>query len=400
MAWTLEDRLLLRCCGTRPRGALLRDANGTENRIDWDVFYDTAKKEGVASLVFPKLSEEFGDHGIPSRIVEKFSKDYYTVATRNTVMLAELGKVLTAFVHAGLPVIVLKGAALAETVYNNPALRTMSDVDLLIHPQDLHATDNILQKAGYRSISRSGIDIRNIPKEYLTTLDYRTASHHSLNVHLHWHFVNSTIPNSELINNISMADVWRDAQKAWIEGVETLIMAPHHLLIHLAEHSLRVTHSLSKFSYLCDIHATIMHYGASLKWDRLANDTRAWKLDRLVYYPLLYAAELLHSKMPSDFLARLRPERRGICDALFSYLVSRNNRFPGLSYLLHFSMQKGLARKTQFILRTLFPPRHVIAEQSGIPLKKVTLFFYLRRITRVILGGAKAIGRVAARNPR
>jgi hypothetical protein len=53
-------------------------------------------------------------------------------ALRNMRRCHELSKVLRILQNDGIPVIVLKGAALAEVVYGNIALRSMSDVDLLV----------------------------------------------------------------------------------------------------------------------------------------------------------------------------------------------------------------------------------------------------------------------------
>lgn len=50
-----------------------------------------------------------------------------------------------------------------------------------------------------------------------------------------------------------MEKIWQDSEKAINANVETKIMAPHSLSIHLSEYALRVTHSFSKFCYFCDI---------------------------------------------------------------------------------------------------------------------------------------------------
>ncbi len=45
--------------------------------------------------------------------------------------------------------IVLKGAMLAETVYPNIALRSMGDIDLLIHKDDLDRAAKRILELGY-----------------------------------------------------------------------------------------------------------------------------------------------------------------------------------------------------------------------------------------------------------
>jgi len=60
-----------------------------------------------------------------------FEQEYHRVDSdaRN---YAELGQLLRSLKDRGVEVIVLKGAALAETVWKNIALRPMADMDLLV----------------------------------------------------------------------------------------------------------------------------------------------------------------------------------------------------------------------------------------------------------------------------
>jgi len=392
VTWTLEDRLLLYCCKKKIQDEVQSDIADTFGDIDWNSFLEKARREGVSPLVFLRLSETVGHSStVPLGVIEELKKDYYTTAARNSLIFKELGRVLEAFNHAGVETVVLKGAALAEMVYRNLALRSMSDVDLLIKKEEIYNIDLILKRLGYYSPDARGIDIVAVPPDYLTTLAYISSSKNSPCFHIHWHFVNSTIPNDSLIRDISMSNIWRDAKKASIAGVETLVMAPHHLLIHLAEHSLRVTHSLSKLCFLCDINEAVEAYCETIDWEALIRESRRFNLDWLVYLPLYFAGEFLTTKIPKKVLLRLRPERFSLYEKIFIKLVSNNRRFSGLSYLLHLSSNKGVSEKGRFVLRTLFPPCHVIAQRCGISPKKVGFIFYLRRMNEVVMAFAGVI---------
>src|SRR5205814_1722191 len=60
-----------------------------------------------------------------------------------------LWQALRALTAAGLEPIVLKGAALAYTAYPEPALRTHSDIDLLLGPDELPLASDVLAEAGF-----------------------------------------------------------------------------------------------------------------------------------------------------------------------------------------------------------------------------------------------------------
>jgi hypothetical protein len=302
LSWAEEDRLLLYCCRTdKDKGTILKIIEVGRENIDWDIFLERAKKNGVSALVYFKLSKnELDLPYIPSDILEELKRDYYQNATKNTLIFEELGKVLRVFREAGLPVIVLKGAALAEKAYGNIALRPMSDIDLLLKDEDLIYTDKQLKKLGYSPADRPVDDV-DLSSTYLTTLDYRSSA----------------------------------AEKVQIANEGTLVMAPHHLLIHLSEHALRVTHSLSKLSFLCDIDRTINFYREKLDWNRLTEESIEFNLNRMVYLSLYFSNKFLETQIPQNVLLKQKPERFSLFERIFMNFVSNNEQFPGLSYLVH-----------------------------------------------------------------
>jgi hypothetical protein len=200
LSWTREDSLLLYCCRTELEEKIKNDLIEIQ-KIDWDGFLRKARNEGISPLVFLRLPEiVINKNNIPKYVTEELKKDYYLSATKNALIFEELKKVLGLFNQSKLQIIVMKGAALAETIYGNLALRPMSDVDLLVKNEDLHQVDELLKKLGYSPADRSVDDV-DFTSTYLTTLDYRNPLKNSPSFHIHWHFVNSTIPNESYINH-------------------------------------------------------------------------------------------------------------------------------------------------------------------------------------------------------
>ncbi len=384
MSWREEDRLLLYCCrkdiGRRIRNKIIEIQRKS---IDWECFLRKARENGIAAVVYSKLNEIKKDcTHIPSFILKKLKKVYYLNATKNSLIYEELGKMLKIFSNVGLQVIVLKGAVLAEKIYGNLALRPMTDVDLLVKKEDLFCLNEQMKILGYRPSDISVEDI-DFSSGYLTTLDYRSLSPNSPSFHVHWHFVNSTIPNESYIKNIKIEDIWRDAEKTKIADVETLVMAPHHLLIHLSEHALRVTHSLSKLSFFCDIDEAVNFCQERLDWERLIKESLKFNLNRMVYLSLYFTAKFLETKIPENVLSKLKPERFSLGERIFMNSISNNKRYPGLSYLVHLSMNDGLFKKMKFLAKTLFPPSQFIAQRNYIPQSKLSYIHYIQRINEV-----------------
>jgi hypothetical protein len=392
LSWTEEDRLLLYFCRKEiDDGIKDKIIEAEKNNLDWDSFLKKARENGISAVVYSKLNKIKKDcPHIPSFVFEELKKIYYMNATKNSLIFEELGKVLDTFRKNGIQVIVLKGAALAEKIYGNLALRPMTDVDLLAKKEDLFSLDEQMKILGYRPSDIAIADI-DVSSTYLTTLDYRSLSPNFPSFHVHWHFVNSTIPNESYIKNIKIEDIWRDAEKTNIADAETLVMAPHHLLIHLSEHALRITHSLSKLSLLGDISEAVNFYRERLDWDRLIQDSLKFGLSQMVYISLYFASGFLEIKMPEYVLSKLKPEHLSLGEKIFMNFISKNKRISGLSYLVHLSMNNGLYKKMKFLGKTLFPPAQIMAQRNYIPQSKLSYIHYIRRINEVFSRLFKAL---------
>jgi hypothetical protein len=66
-------------------------------------------------------------------------------------MERQLREILDTFGRENISSLVLKGPALAWTVYPDPATRPFADIDLLVRPDQYMKARNILNQLGYRS---------------------------------------------------------------------------------------------------------------------------------------------------------------------------------------------------------------------------------------------------------
>ena len=114
----------------------------------------------------------------------------YAVAARNILLYADLARALRALSDAGAPVIVLKGAALASTVYPSIAHRPMGDVDLLVRPQDLERARRTLEAAGYRFVPEPEERFKPFDTQFTGEMAFRQEmGQMSVPIDLHWEIV-------------------------------------------------------------------------------------------------------------------------------------------------------------------------------------------------------------------
>ena len=78
-------------------------------------------------------------------------------AATSLAATALVGDVARRLAGSAIPVMPVKGALLQHWLYDDPAERPLTDVDLLVPPEDLDRAVMLLQRAGYRRAGRSSI---------------------------------------------------------------------------------------------------------------------------------------------------------------------------------------------------------------------------------------------------
>lgn len=359
--------------------------------VDLEKVLELARKNGISQKLFT-IIKALRDNNIIEFTTEtektffnKLRHDYIYTAAKNTMLYSEFGRVVNSFRDKDIDVMAMKGAVLAELVYQDIGTRSMSDIDLLIKKEDIAKADAVLNTIGYKAADPSPFDSMENPNNYLTTRDYRSRKPGCPSFHVHWHMVNSSIP-APYSSAIDMQDIWKDAVSVEIAGAKIKSMSPHHFMIHLSEHAMRVTHSASRLIYLVDVAALIKRYGDELDWDNTVRTGKNFGVAIFMHNILNLTQLTTGINIPERVLKSLKPEKRTIWERLFFNISARGHAVAGLSYLVHLGMKHGLIKKTSFVSRTLFPPAWVLAKRNPDYAGKTPLKFYLYRFMEILSG--------------
>jgi len=215
LCYALSDRI----------GQVDWDAFGDD---DWRIIHPMAETEGVAPLLYWKLKHwlEMGQgaaHAKLPHLVERLAPAYYETLARNTVLLQELERILAAFEKAGIAVIVLKGAALAQTVYEDIGLRPMSDIDLLVRPEDVWRATHLLQRLEY------------VREKITFHVCLRQPSERKIAVEIHW----TTVPDKDGVAP-SVAWLWEHSRRHFLAPMAEFMYLIGHLMVQTQPRSRRL----------------------------------------------------------------------------------------------------------------------------------------------------------------
>jgi hypothetical protein len=293
----------------------------------------------------------------------------------NILVFDELTDVLNSFKTEEIDTIVLKGAALAETVYGNIGQRKISDVDILVKERDLNKARDILSALGYKM-------------KFGSQLFYTKNDSFPMAIDLHrniWELIdNSTRKKIDM--------VWEDAIPADIAGVKTLIMSPEDSLIYSAVH-MAVFHGCIMDKWIEDIKAIIKVYSETIDWEKFVCRSREYEID----IPLYYIFQNLLDKgleIPGYVLKGLKPRKNNI---IFKSLVAHvfsNKNTRSMDYLFPILVRKGFANRIKLILSYFFPSKEFLIKRYDITNEGLAYLFYFIRPLFLISKGLDALGSI------
>jgi len=346
--------------------------------LNWDYIAKKSADEDVSSILLHNLNKFGMAKAAPPELKNKWQEDYLKTTFRNLTFLEERDNISRSLKDADIPMIILKGAYLLENVYMNLGLRPMGDIDILIKKHDTLAVHHRLVQLGYNS-SFNTKEIEGFqdssPSPYINSIVYTRDGDARPCLNLHWHLANSITP-LYLATKINMERIWQDA----CPFGDMMAMAPHHLLIHLAEHAFR--HCFDRFILLVDIAEVLLVYKDKINWERFLRDSFAFGLERRIFYSLYLASSKFDAYVPKDILFVLEPKKKTYGEKIFLNHILRNIRFEELSCFVSLYICEGFRQRIRFLKELVFPPQEVLAHAYLKPKTQVSLLDYFSRMFR------------------
>lgn len=267
---------------------------------DWAGVLNLALRHDVAPVLYHLLTESGME--TPLGIAQRLRQLYVASAARNMRLFSELGKILRALQAAGIPVIPLKGACLAEAVYGNIALRPMGDADLLVRSRDVPKAVAVLQNVGctpdtpFDPVAEQTIN-HSVPM----------AGSGRLRLDLHWALVSPR--DRTRFRPEDVDGIWSKARPGQVAGVSVLMLSPSDLLLHLCLHA-AVGHRFSDIglrSFL-DMTRVVERYEGAIDWEAFADDANRWGTANGVSLALRLAREWTGLAVPESVIGALKAD--------------------------------------------------------------------------------------------
>jgi len=334
-------RLLWKCCRIGMDDGAIQECNTLINGgIDWDLFLHLAADHGISALVYHHLVKtappSLPEGSLPASVSAALREAYYANTARNALLFHKAALALAKLRKLGLPFMLVKGAALALTVYPPAGLRYFSDIDLLV-PRDL--ADRVNREL---------------------VADYENGRH----LEAHDHIVMKGDPFV-----IDIDQVWKRAQSVRLDDLEVPVMSAEDCIIHLSIHVMHqhLCQMNMQLRNIADLSA-IIEKGtmAAIDWEYLVSTTRAAGAQNQVHLALRLVNDTLRLPELDRILERLLPAGDEKYSQLYRLVIDHmfEQHHPPISNqaLVEWSSAAGWANKVGLVLRTLFPSRKELAQ--------------------------------------
>ena len=316
---------------------------------------------GLGALAYSRYRRAWPELGAALRL------DRVSAAAESSLQLASLQQLQTAFAAAGVPLVLLKGAALGLGVYDEPAQRTMTDVDVWVQAEQMPLVARVMGELGYRTPVK---EERPVALQQISQGEVRFVRPGWAVglIEMHWSpFAGWWLTRTAAVDEQA---VWARLERL---GDETAAyqLAPEDMVIHLAVHT-AVNHQfgLSAVRSLVDIALTAQRRGVD--WTMVAARARAWRVGTAVFTVLSLLDDLIGVAGMAEAVAEIRPSalRRWLLRRFVTperVLAGQDWRHGWQRYVLLLLLVDRKRDMIRLVFRTLWPEREWLAARYGEP---------------------------------
>jgi hypothetical protein len=287
--------LIFECSRANAEAGEIRRLSGQVQ--DWDQVVRAANRLGVAPLLSWSLTRACPE-SVPPRVLAELRDAFRESAKRHLILTTELLRVLALFRQAGIDAVPLKGPALAAQLYDPPALRPTSDLDVLINRADLPRAIHVAASNGYR-FSHPNASM----KFFEAGSEFQLTANHGVLLELHWHFAPA------LFNALRPSCAPDSLATASLGGCQIPVFRTEDLLPMLCVHGAK--HCWCSLKWLCDVARLVE--SPDLDWDRVTARSEAMRLTRPLLLGVALARDLLSAAVPPEIVARIERDEI-VCD--------------------------------------------------------------------------------------
>lgn len=335
-------------------------------QVDWAALVQEAADAGISSLLYQAV-QTLPEACAPPAARQTLHARYLQVGLLNAYLLPQFAAVVQALSSAGVEPVVLKGAALAAVVYDNVALRPMSDLDLLIPFPDLPAAQSCLAALNFAPPAPP--PFANESGLFWNQQLWQRTVWQPVSVELHW----ALLDLPYYARRWPATELRQRSRSILLEGMTARALAVEDQLLHLCAHNFY--HHLGQ---LARVGPDIGYFLRQCQpdWDLLLAQAARCHLGLAVKQTLLAAFD--QWRVPVDPAVRIAVEK--LPAHPYEIWFQRCQRHELLKVARTALTLPGGKLRLRYIWKQVFPERAYLLWRYGLPADATTRRAYLTRL--------------------
>lgn len=320
----------------------------------WMHLIDILTHNRIIPLLYSRIGVLPETFRPPKCITNIMRESFLTSRVQNIKMDKQLEKILMAFRQEQIKVLVMKGPALAWSIYPDPAMRPYDDIDLLVLPQQFVKAREIMEMLGYKCEAKIFEILKDIRCEEV--FYYRDSSIKKQPVEIHWdlhRFYGAK-------QNIVIDDLFHNAILVNTSSFSFETFNPVDALMHMVAH-IGFSHAKDiRLSWISDIAQTSSRLKAPEDWISLQEKSVEWGTRLLLENFIKMAKAWNGIKIPdkyADFSSWPKPSQNEL--ALWPHITQRQENAISMFKLL-IPSNLCFFKKMRLVFRLILPtPAHI-----------------------------------------
>lgn len=304
-----QQRLML-------QALILDEPRDRECLASWLEKVDLEAMDYFSLRLVPVLLQKFGDIIGESTQFGRMQGICRYFFFRNSLLFADGRRVVARLIAEGIDVLLFKGIAVSLKYYSNRNLRPMSDVDILVHPQDMSRAEEVLFECGF-----SYIDPVRDKSITIHGMDFFNSRYSCFDLH------RKALLESQHLGTDS--GLWQRAVFFDWDGLVVKVMSPEDLILTSIINGVRDDPIRPQWIY--DI-ALIVEAEPALRWETVWGEAKARLLSETVFDALNLVRGIASEIVPDGLLEEFLECDRSLGPNLLQAAITegRTHRLNGM----------------------------------------------------------------------
>jgi hypothetical protein len=328
--------------------------------LQWPLLLERARMFEVFPLLYAGL-RTLGFPGVPDPVRSEWKTLFRFNAIWNEFLARELARILRLLGDAGIPVMPLKGIALGESLYGDPALRLCLDIDVLVPTKNMVDAFHLLLSSGYESelIEPRLLDlVVRYGKHYILTRPDRMRAY-QLELH------SGLLWGGQLEREL-LEEIWSDAGRKSFYGVPAFALSAEWEFLYLAVHAAQ--HGWLSLKWYVDLDRLCCR--GTIDWKKVNEKAKLLGWEAAVRSSLAACGSLFETPLDPAFGSAPPPRRSSVPRPPDLQVPSEN--------LFLLRLVKTPARKLRYLAIRLLVPTPAECKLLPLPASLFFLYYALR----------------------